>query len=106
MSDDNIFVRYVFFCIDDIIVMIFDGCKDYLLFLVWMYIYVEDVDKMYELVLSKGVELVYGFRDEFYGDCVSIVKDFVGNIWWIVIYKFIFKCFFSGNKECKVDVMV
>lgn len=55
-----------------------------------MFVYVQDVDKIYEFVLSKGVELVEVFVDKFYGDWMGVIKDFVGNIWWIVMYMFNF----------------
>ncbi|XP_024363646.1 uncharacterized protein [Physcomitrium patens] len=106
MSDDNTSVRHASLRIDDTTVMISDGCKDYPPFPVWMHIYVEDVDKTYELALSKGAESVHGPRDEFYGDRVSTVKDPAGNTWWIATHKFTPKCLPSGNKECKVDATV
>lgn len=56
--EDKICVMYVCLCIGDMVVMIQDVSEEYFVVLVWLYVYLEDVDKIYELVLSKGVVLV------------------------------------------------
>jgi uncharacterized glyoxalase superfamily protein PhnB len=78
--------------IGDTCVMIQDGNQEAPAFPTWLHVYVEDVDKTYQLALSKGAESVQAPKDEFYGDRICAVKDSAGNTWWIATHKFIPEC--------------
>jgi PhnB protein len=48
-----------------------------------LYLYVEDVDKLYKQAIAAQGTVVREPRDEFYGDRAGAVKDNFGNTWWI-----------------------
>ena len=50
------------------------------------YLYVPNVDESYRRAKSAGAETVNEPRDEFYGDRMAGVKDFLGNTWWIATH--------------------
>jgi PhnB protein len=54
LSDDKKSVRHASLKIDDTVVMIHDANKEVPAFPAWLHVYVEDVDKTYELAISKG----------------------------------------------------
>ena len=47
------------------------------------YLYVNDVDAMYERALENGAENVFKPADMDYGDRQAGVTDLCGNYWWI-----------------------
>jgi PhnB protein len=47
------------------------------------YLYVEDVDSLYQTALKAGAISLREPADQFYGDRSGGVKDHFGNIWWI-----------------------
>ena len=47
------------------------------------YLYVPNVDEMYQRALRAGAESIHEPRNEFYGDRMGGVKDPSGNSWWI-----------------------
>ncbi len=47
------------------------------------YLYVNDVDKMYERALTNGAKSVFEPGDQEFGDRQGGVEDPVGNYWWI-----------------------
>lgn len=51
-----------------------------------MYVYVNDCDKVYENALEKGGSSISAPTDYPHGDRYGGVKDFAGNIWWIVTH--------------------
>lgn len=51
------------------------------------YLYVPDVDAVYNQAMSAGAVSMSAPRDEFYGDRVSGVKDPFENTWWIATHK-------------------
>ena len=51
-----------------------------------IYLYVENIDAVYEQALRAGGESLSEPRDEFYGDRKAGVKDPVGNQWWIATH--------------------
>ena len=51
-----------------------------------IYLYVEDVDAVYERALKAGAESVMPLADQFYGDRSAGVKDPSGNIWYIATH--------------------
>ena len=52
-----------------------------------LYVYVEDVDAVYNRALQAGAKSVRELKDEFYGDRAGGVADPVGNQWWIATHK-------------------
>jgi uncharacterized glyoxalase superfamily protein PhnB len=52
-----------------------------------MYVYVDDCEKVYEKALKKGGISISEPVDYPHGDRYGGVKDFAGNIWWIVTHK-------------------
>jgi PhnB protein len=52
-----------------------------------LYIYVDDVDVVYERALQAGATSLRPPTDEFYGDRSSGVEDMCGNQWWIATHK-------------------
>ncbi len=52
-----------------------------------MYVYVNDCEKVYEKALKKGGISISEPTDYPHGDRYGGVKDFTGNIWWIVTHK-------------------
>lgn len=48
-----------------------------------LYLYVEDVDKMYKQAISAGTKSTMEPADQFYGDRTAGLKDDFGNTWWI-----------------------
>lgn len=49
-----------------------------------MYVYVDDCEKVYQKALKKGGISISEPTDYPHGDRYGGVKDFAGNIWWIV----------------------
>lgn len=50
------------------------------------YVYVEDCDAVYHKALSAGAISVLEPKDFPHGDRYGGVKDFAGNLWWIVTH--------------------
>lgn len=48
-----------------------------------LYVYVENVDDVYQQALHAGGESLQAPEDQFYGDRTANVKDPLGNIWSI-----------------------
>ena len=48
-----------------------------------LYLYVPDVDRVYQQALAAGAESMMEPQDQFYGDRNGGVKDPQGNTWWI-----------------------
>jgi uncharacterized glyoxalase superfamily protein PhnB len=52
-----------------------------------LYVYVDDVDVVYERALQAGATPLRPPTDEFYGDRSGGVEDMCGNQWWIATHK-------------------
>ena len=48
-----------------------------------LYLYVEDVDKTFNLAVSEGASVLYPVADQFCGDRHGSIKDPFGHIWSI-----------------------
>ncbi|HEX3149778.1 MAG TPA: VOC family protein [Gemmataceae bacterium] len=51
------------------------------------YLYVTDVDAVFQKAVAAGGEVVQPVTDQFYGDRSGGVKDACGNQWWIATHK-------------------
>ncbi len=51
-----------------------------------LYVYVEDVDAVYERALAQGAQTIYPPTDQFYGDRSAGVSDRQGNFWWVATH--------------------
>jgi PhnB protein len=52
-----------------------------------LYLYVDDVDAMYDRAINAGATSMAEPSLQFYGDRVAGVKDFAGNIWWLATHQ-------------------
>jgi PhnB protein len=50
------------------------------------YMYLENVDDVFQRALNAKATTVREVRDEFYGDRAGAVKDKWGNVWWIATH--------------------
>jgi len=50
---------------------------------VYLYLYVEDVDKTFNLAVSEGGKSLFPVQDQFYGDRHGSIQDPFGHIWSI-----------------------
>jgi PhnB protein len=50
------------------------------------YLYVEDVDAVYQRAVAAGATPVMEPADQFYGDRHGGVRDLAGNQWWIATH--------------------
>ncbi|KAG0591602.1 hypothetical protein M758_1G183800 [Ceratodon purpureus] len=99
LSEDKKTVLHASMKIGDTVVMVKDGTEEVRAFPSWLHLYVEDVDKTYELAMGKGLESVVAPKDEFFGDRMGAVKDSAGNTWWIATHKFNPQC--AGGKKAE-----
>ena len=52
-----------------------------------LYVYVEDVDAVFNQAISEGATALYPVRDQFYGDRSGYLKDPFGHLWTIATHK-------------------
>jgi uncharacterized glyoxalase superfamily protein PhnB len=72
--------------IGDSIIMLADSNEKMGAMPCMLYLYVEDVDKMYQQALRAGGQSLRQPTDEFYGDRSGGIKDAWGNQWWIATH--------------------
>lgn len=51
-----------------------------------LHLYVEDTDAVYARAIAAGARSLREPADQFYGDRMAGVEDFVGNQWWIATH--------------------
>jgi PhnB protein len=86
MLDDKGRVMHATVKIGDSIVMVADAMEKFPAMQAMLYIYVDDVDAIYNQALNaKGVSIRIP-TDEFYGDRSAGVTDPWGNQWWIAAH--------------------
>jgi PhnB protein len=51
-----------------------------------LYLYVPDVDAVFQRAVAAGAEVVRPLADQFYGDRSGGVKDPCGNQWWVATH--------------------
>ena len=54
---------------------------------VHIYLYVEDVDAVFNQAVSSGAASLMPVQDQFYGDRSGGVTDPFGHVWWIATHK-------------------
>ncbi len=51
-----------------------------------LYLYVPNVDELYQRAMNAGAESINAPRDEFYGDRMAGIVDPDGNTWWLATH--------------------
>lgn len=83
MDDTNTIVRNCILKIGDTSFMIAQPSSDFGAMSTCFYLYVNDVDEMYQRALKNGANSVFEPADMDYGDRQGGIVDFCGNYWWI-----------------------
>jgi PhnB protein len=55
--------------------------------LVSLYVYVKDVDAVFNHAVSEGATVLYPVRDQFYGDRFGYLRDPFGYLWSLATHK-------------------
>lgn len=53
---------------------------------VYLYLYVEDVDRLFGQAISAGAKALQPVKDQFYGDRSGAVTDPFGHVWFIATH--------------------
>jgi uncharacterized glyoxalase superfamily protein PhnB len=85
-DDDKGHVMHATVNIGDSMIMIGDAMGTMPRENAMLYLYVENVDEMFQNALDAGATTVRDVRDEFYGDRTGSVKDRWGNTYWIATH--------------------
>lgn len=72
--------------IGDSIILTSDANDNYPEMNTMLYLYVEDVDRIYEQAIKAGAVSLREPKNEFYGDRSAGVKDAWNNQWWIATH--------------------
>lgn len=72
--------------IGDSVVMLADATPEYPATPTMIYLYVDDVDAVYNRALQAGATSLQQPVDQFYGDRSGTIKDASGNHWWIATH--------------------
>jgi len=72
--------------IGDSCIMLSEAMENYPATSTMLYLYVEDVDKVYDQALKAGATSIREPVNEFYGDRSAGVKDKWNNQWWIATH--------------------
>ena len=70
----------------DSLLMMSEATEKYSAMPTALYLYVEDVDSVYNKAIQAGGTSLREPTDEFYGDRSSGIKDPAGNQWWIATH--------------------
>jgi PhnB protein len=73
--------------IGDSVVMMSEACGEWKPMPAMLYLYVEDMDAVYQRALEKGATSLREPMDQFYGDRSGGVQDPCGNHWHIATHK-------------------
>lgn len=79
-------IRHAEVRIGDSMVMLGAAGGDYPPMPCMLYLYVEDVDALYQRALDAGATPVQPPADQFYGDRSGGVRDAAGNQWWMATH--------------------
>lgn len=86
MKDPSGKVMHASAKIGNSIVMLTDASEKMEAMPCMLYLYVEDVDRVYKQALHAGGESLREPTDEFYGDRSAGIKDACNNQWWIATH--------------------
>ena len=73
--------------IGDSVVMLSDARGEFKAMPGTLYLYVDDVDVVYQRAIQAGATSLREPVDESYGDRVAGIRDMCGNQWWIGAHK-------------------
>ena len=82
-SDQDESITHAQLQIGDSIIMLSDARSDSQPMPGMLYLYVDDVDVVYQRAIQAGAASLREPTDEAYGDRVAGIKDMCGNQWWI-----------------------
>jgi PhnB protein len=87
MKQDDGKITHATARIGESVIMVSDLMKDTKPTISMLYLYVEDVDRLYARALKvKGTKVTREVKDEFYGDRSGCITDAWGNHWWIATH--------------------
>jgi PhnB protein len=86
MNDPDGKVMHATAKIGDSIVMVADVMERFPAMPCMLYLYVDDVDTVYQKALKAGGQSLREPTNEFYGDRSAGIKDTWGNQWWIATH--------------------
>ncbi len=85
VEEDGV-MRHGEFRIGDSMLMLSEASNDYPAMPAMLYVYVDDVDTVFQRALAAGATSVRKPRDEHYGDRSGGVADMCGNQWWMATH--------------------
>jgi uncharacterized glyoxalase superfamily protein PhnB len=86
MKDDKGNVRHAEVSVGDSILMIGQARDEWKSRPMSFYLYVPDVDALYQSALAAGAKSLQEVTTQFYGDRSGGVEDPQGNYWWIATH--------------------
>lgn len=86
MKGDGDKIMHATVTIGDSIVMISDTMEGMEAQNAMLYVYLDDVDTVFQKAVKARATTVREPRTEFYGDRAGAVKDKWGNVWWIATH--------------------
>jgi uncharacterized glyoxalase superfamily protein PhnB len=86
MKGDDNKVMHATVQIGDSNIMISDATEKFVAMPTMLYLYVKDVDSVYQKAIEANGTSLRGPTDEFYGDRSAGIKDAWDNQWWIATH--------------------
>lgn len=86
MNDPDGKVMHATAKIGDSIIMVADAMERFPAMPCMLYLYVDDVDKVYQKALKAGGQSLREPTNEFYGDRSAGIKDAWDNQWWVATH--------------------
>ena len=96
MAEPSGIVRHAEIKIGDSPIMIADECPEFPDMkspqsrggsTVHIYLYVADVDALFNQAVAAGAKVLQAVKDQFYGDRSGGITDPFGHVWWIATHK-------------------
>lgn len=72
--------------IGDSILMLSEACEEWKPTQTWLYLYVEDIDAIYQKAIEAGAISIKEPENQFYGDRRATIKDISGSFWGIATH--------------------
>lgn len=86
MNDPDGKVMHATTKVGDSLIMVADAMERFPAMPCILYLYVDDVDTVYQKALKAGGQSLREPTNEFYGDRSAGIKDAWGNQWWIATH--------------------